>query len=78
MIESAGRGFQAYGNPLEMVTSFKYLGRIFTASDEIWPSVVGNIWKDQKIWDHLWRIMGMEGAIPRVSWIFKRWWCRRI
>ena len=37
--------FQAYGRPLGMVTSFKYLGRVLSALDGEWPVVVANIWK---------------------------------
>ena len=67
MRESAERSFQAYGRPLTTVTDFKYLGRILTASDENWTSVVGNIWKARKIWSQLTSILGRYGAIPRVS-----------
>ena len=45
---------------------FKYLGKVLTAADENWTEVIGNFWKEQKIWACLARIMGQEGAIPRV------------
>ena len=32
--EVTTRDFSAYGRPLEMVTSFKYLGRVISASDD--------------------------------------------
>ena len=35
--------FEAYGKPLEMVTEFKYLGRVLTASDDYWLAVVANL-----------------------------------
>ena len=66
MRESAERAFQPYGRPLAAVTSFKYLGWVLTAADENWTEVIGNFWKEQKIWACLARIMGQEGAIPRV------------
>ena len=48
MRESVARAFQAYGRPLKMVASFKYLGRIMTALDENWPAVVENLWKSRR------------------------------
>ena len=44
------RAFKAYDRPLVKVTSFKYLGRILTASDDDWAAVVGNILKVRKSW----------------------------
>ena len=41
--ESSERAFQAYGAPLENVTSFKDLGRVMTVGDDYWPEVVGNL-----------------------------------
>ena len=32
--ESSERAFQAYGKPLETVTSFKYLGRVLTTGED--------------------------------------------
>ena len=34
--ESLERAFQAYGEPLETVTLFKYLGRVLTVGGEDW------------------------------------------
>ena len=68
--ESAGRAFQDYGGPLEMVTSFKYLGQVLTAAKENWPEVVGNLRKARKSWSWIARILGWEGANPRVSRMF--------
>ena len=39
------RAFKAYGEPMEEVLEFKYLGRILTATDDNWPAVAGNIKK---------------------------------
>ena len=41
--ESAARAFQAYGRPIEMVTSFKYLGWVLMSLDDDWLEVVGNL-----------------------------------
>ena len=61
---------QAYGRPLVTVTSFKYLGRVLAAADDDWPEVVGNLRKVRKSWSQMARILGQEGASPRVSGMF--------
>ena len=53
-----------------MVTSFKYLGQILTAADEDWMAVVGNLQKARKSWTRLTRILGRQGASPRVLGVF--------
>ena len=68
--EGAERAYQAYGRPLVTVTAFKCLGQIFTASDDNYPVVVGNLRKALKSWTRIERILIREGAIPRVSGIF--------
>ena len=71
MKEKSERAFQAYGEPLENVTAFKYLGRVMTVSDDDWPAVVGNLKKARKIWGRLSRILIREGADPKVSGHFQ-------
>ena len=53
MRDSTERAFESYGKALEMVSSFKYLGRVMTAGDNNWPAVVGNLVKARKSW---WRL----------------------
>ena len=53
-----------------MVTLFKYLGQVLTATDNDWMAVVGNLWKAQKIWARMERMLGQEGARPRFSGMF--------
>ena len=43
------RAFGAYGLPLEMVTSFKYLGRLILATDDHCPAVVRNLAKTRAV-----------------------------
>ena len=62
--------FQAYRRPLEMLTAFKYLERVLTASYDDWPSVVDNIRKAWSRWAHFSIIFGWEGADPWTSGIF--------
>ena len=65
--ENSERSFEAYGKPIESVTEFKYLGRILTATDDDWPEVVGNLRKVRRSWGRLPRVLGREGADPKVS-----------
>ena len=62
--ENSERAFEAYGEPIESVSEFKYLGRILTATDDDWPAVVGNLGKARRSWGRLSRVLGREGADP--------------
>ena len=48
MQDSTERAFEAYGKPLEMVMTFKYLRRVMTSGDDDWPAVVVNLVKARK------------------------------
>ena len=39
------RDFEAYGEPLENLTAFRYLGRVLTAGYDKWLAVLGNLSK---------------------------------
>ena len=69
---SLDRAFDAYGEPLENVTTFRYLGRVLTAGDNDWLEVVGNLGKAQKNWGRLSRILSREGVDLNVSGIFHK------
>ena len=56
--------------PLETVCSFKYLGRLLTATDDDWLEVINNIWKSSKSWSCLYGILGQEGGIPGRRGVF--------
>ena len=71
MREITARSLHAYSRLLNSVTSFKYLGRIMTPSDDYWPMVVGILRKARKSWERLSRILGRDGANLRVSGIFQ-------
>ena len=68
--EGVARAFQAYGRPLDMITSFKYLGRVLTNLGGDWLAVVGDLRKAQKRWARLSRILGREGARTKVLGVF--------
>ena len=65
--ESTKRAFEAYGEPLENVTAFKYLRRVLMAGYDDWPEVVGILIKARNSWGRLCRILIREGADPKVS-----------
>ena len=58
--------FQAYGRPLDLVSDFKYLGRVVTSSDDNCPEVVGNLSKARGRWAQISRILRYEGADPQT------------
>ena len=64
------RAFNDYGRPLEMVTSFRYPGRVILAAYEDWPAVIQNLAKARAVWRRVTRILSREGARPRVSGFF--------
>ena len=67
MKDSTERAFEAYGKPLETVSTFKYLVRVMAAGYDDWPAVAGNLVKARKSWGRLSRILSQEGADKRVS-----------
>ena len=64
--ESTEMAFEAYGEQLESVPRFTYLGRVMTAGDKDWPAVAGNLKKVRRSWGRLQRIMRREGETPRI------------
>ena len=41
--ENPEQAFKAYGEPMEAVSEFRYLGRLLTATDNDWPEVSGRV-----------------------------------
>ena len=68
--ENLEREFHAYGQPMEAVSEFWYLGRLLTATDDDWTAVERNIKKAQRIWGRLAWVLVREGADPKVSRTF--------
>ena len=65
--EKLEQKFNAYGKPMEVVSEFRYLRRLLTATDDNWTAVAGNIKMARRIWGRLARVLGREGADPKVS-----------
>ena len=64
--ERSERAFKVYGEPLENVTSFKYMGRGLNAGDDDWLAVAGNLQKARKSWVRISRILNQEVADPKL------------
>ena len=52
---------------MQSVTEFRYLGRVLTNTDDDWPAVARNLRKARVTWGRLARVLGLEGADPKVS-----------
>ena len=68
--EVTARSFSAYGRPLEMVTSLKFLVWEISVADNDWQAVVKNLSQSRNILRRMSRILIREGAAPRVSGLF--------
>ena len=64
------RAFSAYECPFEMVTSFRYLGRVISVADDDWKSVVPNMAKARTACRSMRRILSREGVRLRVYRFF--------
>ena len=62
--------FYAYGQELERVETFKYLGRLLSSMDSDWPALYSNLKKARQKWARLSCLLAREGASPRVSSMF--------
>ena len=56
--------------PLEMVISFRYLGRMISVTDDDWLAVIRNMEKARAVWRRMMRIPSIEGARLRESGFF--------
>ena len=70
MRKTSERAFHAYWTQIEAVTEFRFLERVLIATDDDWPAVASNIRKARVSWGRLARVLGREGADPRVSQSF--------
>ena len=48
--DSTEMDFEVYGQQIQSVPRFKYLGRVLTEGDDNWPAVAGNLAMAQKSW----------------------------
>ena len=69
-MESLEWAFQAYGEPLETVTSFTYLVRLLMVGCNDWTAMADNLRKARKSWKNMMRILIREGEDPGISGLF--------
>ena len=66
-LAGAEAAFTAYGNPLALVTSFRYIRRVILANDNDWPAMVRKLHKERRKWARLTRVLSREGEDARTS-----------
>ena len=64
------RKFTAYGEELEMVDVFKYLGRLIAMDDIDNQAIRSNMRKARKSWARVSRVLRADNASPRVCAMF--------
>ena len=64
--------FYAYGEELQRVEVFKYLGRLLSYDDDDAQAILGNLRKARKCWARISKVLRAENASPRVSGMFYR------
>ena len=54
--------FTTYICPLTSLSSFGYLGRFLSVSEDDWPVVISNLWRSRKKCARLSWVIGREGS----------------
>ncbi len=62
--------FSAYGEGLERVEVFKYLGRLLAYNDNDSQAMRANLKKARKSWARVSRVLRAENASPKVCGVF--------
>ena len=70
MRAGAEMALTVYDHPFTMISSFKYLGRVLSVSDDNCPEVVSNTWKEWNKCARLSRVLGWEVTDARSLWNF--------
>ena len=65
-----GHKFYAYGEELEQVEVFKYLGRLVAFDDNNTHAVQGNLKKAQRVWGRILQGLRAENVSARVCGMF--------
>jgi hypothetical protein len=62
--------FTAYGEELDRVLVFKYLGRLLACNDKDTQAMRGNLAKARKCWARISRVLRAENPKPQVCGVF--------
>jgi len=62
--------FSVNGAPLESVSTFRYLGRPLSSTDDDWPAIYRNLSRARQRWAMIQRMLTRKGASPKTSVIF--------
>ena len=62
--------FTIYGEELERVEVFKYLGRLLSMDDNDGPAIRANLTKARKTWARISRVLREDSVPPRVAGMF--------
>ena len=64
---ASGHQFTVNGQTIEIVTEFKYLGRMISNMDDDWVALHLNLTKSRKRWGRVAHILSRDGNEPRHS-----------
>jgi exonuclease III len=64
--------FNVGGKPIEIVDTFKYLGRVVANTDSDEAAVLRNLAQARKKWAHIQRVLIQDGVEPRTMAVFYR------
>lgn len=62
--------FTIGGSSLETVSTFKYLGRPISSTDDDWPAIHLNLSKAREQWAMVSKVLRREDATPKISAMF--------
>jgi hypothetical protein len=68
--QSLQTSFLAYGEELERVEVFKYLGRLLAYDNNNTQAIWANLAKARKMWARVSRVLRAENASPKVCGVF--------
>jgi hypothetical protein len=64
------QSFTAYGDKLERLEVFKYLGRLLAYNDNDTQAMRANLRKARKSWGQVFCVLRAENALPKVCGVF--------
>ena len=69
-MDALGVEFTAYGDTLERVEVFKYLGRLIVFDDTDAQAIASNLMKARKSWSRISKVLRADNASPKVCGMF--------